>query len=144
MEIDFRHYEPECLNYLCSVHKFMKKIAAFLLLLAFSLQTFSQGLTLLVFYRQQAYIKANLCENRYRPMLHCDGKCILAKKLKAQENREQQNPEMKLSAKNEVLSAFRQHHFGISRPEHQPVHARPVSDNRTTDRPSSHFHPPGR
>jgi len=121
----------------------MKKVAAFLLLLAFSLQTFSQGLTLLVFYRQQAYIKANLCENRYRPMLHCDGKCILAKKLKAQENREQQNPEMKLSAKNEVLTTSRHSTFTISRPVHYIVYARPVSDNRTADRPASFFHPPG-
>jgi len=121
----------------------MKRIAAFLLLLAFSLQTFSQGLTLLAFYRQQSYIKANLCENRYRPMLHCDGKCVLAKKLKAQENREQRNPEMKMSAKNEVLSASRHSQFSITAPVHQPDHARPVSDNRTCDRSATFFHPPG-
>lgn len=132
-----------CVFFIFAPFNTMKKVAAFLLLLAFSLQTFSQGLTLLVFYRQQAYIKANLCENRYRPMLHCDGKCVLAKKLKAQENREQQNPEMKLSAKNEVLSHSRSIAFCVITTERIIEHARPVSDNRTCDRPDTHFHPPG-
>lgn len=38
-------------------------------------------------------------------MLHCDGKCVLAKKLKQEENKDQQNPERKMENKNEVLSS---------------------------------------
>lgn len=34
------------------------------------------------------FIAKNLCENRNRPQLNCDGKCFLAKKLKAQQDRE--------------------------------------------------------
>lgn len=34
------------------------------------------------------YIARVLCENRDRPQLHCDGKCYLAKKLKAQQDKQ--------------------------------------------------------
>jgi len=33
------------------------------------------------FELRRDYIVANLCVNRNRPQLHCDGKCYLAKKL---------------------------------------------------------------
>lgn len=34
------------------------------------------------------YIVQNLCENRLRPQLHCDGKCYLAKRLAATDQKE--------------------------------------------------------
>jgi hypothetical protein len=37
-------------------------------------------------------------------MLHCDGKCILAKKLQQEEKKDQQSPERKLENKVEVFS----------------------------------------
>jgi hypothetical protein len=54
---------------------------------------------------QQGYIAKNLCENRYRPMLHCDGKCVLAKKLKQEQKDDQQSPERKMQGKEEVVSS---------------------------------------
>lgn len=39
------------------------------------------------------YIIANLCVNRNRPQLHCDGKCYLAKKLAALEEQEKKQAE---------------------------------------------------
>ena len=50
-------------------------------LLGIFLQTFSQALILAKFYANQDYIAKNLCENRNRPELHCNGKCCLKKKL---------------------------------------------------------------
>ena len=38
-------------------------------------------------------------------MLHCNGKCLLAKKLKQEEKKDQQNPGRKLDGKNEVISS---------------------------------------
>lgn len=38
---------------------------------------------LMDFTLRQDYIATYLCENRDKPSLHCDGKCYLAKKLKA-------------------------------------------------------------
>lgn len=34
------------------------------------------------------YIARVLCENRDKPQLHCDGKCYLAKRLKAAQDRQ--------------------------------------------------------
>ena len=36
------------------------------------------------YYAQKDYIAKNLCENRDKPMMHCDGKCCLKKKLAAE------------------------------------------------------------
>ena len=35
------------------------------------------------------YIANNLCENKAKPKMHCDGKCHLAKELKKEEKKEQ-------------------------------------------------------
>lgn len=44
--------------------------------------------TVMYYNANKAYIARVLCENRNRPQLHCDGKCYLAKKLKAQQDRQ--------------------------------------------------------
>ncbi|WP_234650268.1 hypothetical protein [Dyadobacter sp. CY356] len=45
------------------------------------------------FHVRRDYIVANLCVNRNRPQLHCDGKCYLAKKLAALEEQEKKQAE---------------------------------------------------
>lgn len=42
------------------------------------------------------YIAANLCINKNRPKLNCNGKCYLAKKLKALEEQEKKQAEQNL------------------------------------------------
>jgi hypothetical protein len=73
------------------------------LALSFFIQTFQQAFTVFGFYVNQSYIASKLCENRYKPMLHCNGKCILAKKLRQEEKKDQQNPERKLENRTEVF-----------------------------------------
>ena len=60
----------------------MKFFAAISLLVIVALQTFSSFLIQADFYLNQNYIAKNLCVNRDKPMMHCNGKCFLAKKLK--------------------------------------------------------------
>ena len=44
------------------------------------------------YYRiNQDYIAKNLCVNRDKPMMNCNGQCFLAKKLKAAEDKEQKS-----------------------------------------------------
>lgn len=120
----------------------MKRFFAFILLLAFAAQSFSQGIILLNFYIHRAYIAKNQCENRLKPMLHCNGKCVLAKKLKQQEKKEQQNPELKLQGKAEVISS---HSFFITQvisPENASANHAFLKNSSTTDQPSYIFHPP--
>lgn len=81
----------------------MKRLSTLIMLIIISLSVFAQGVVVLHYYINKAYIAKNLCENRNRPMLHCDGKCVLAKKLAAQE-KEQQDSGMYFTEKFEVVS----------------------------------------
>jgi len=66
----------------------LKQLIAILTLLGFMLQTFSQVVTVARFYAEKDYIAKNLCENKDKPQMHCEGKCCLKKKL-AKQGREQ-------------------------------------------------------
>ena len=120
----------------------MKKIAALFLLIAFAAQVFCRGIVILNFYINQFSIAAQQCENRYRPMLHCNGKCQLAKKLKQQEKRNEQNPECKLANKNEIVSS--RSFFSSLQSIPSIVYTDHIisSDTRTIDRSFPFFHPP--
>ena len=83
----------------------IKKVAALVLLVAFAIHTFNRVVIVFEFYANQKTIAATLCENKDKPILKCEGKCLLAKKLQAQEKKDQQNPEHKLDNKPEVLSS---------------------------------------
>lgn len=69
-----------------------KRIAAILLLLAFSAQTFSSPFVMLDYYVNTAAYAKN-CVNKARPKMHCNGKCQMMKKLQEEEKKEQQNNE---------------------------------------------------
>src|SRR6185295_3765369 len=85
----------------------LKIFGTILLLFSFFAQTFHQAFTVLGFYANQSYIASKLCQNRYKPMLHCNGKCVLAKKLRQEEKKDQQNPERKLENRVEVFCSSR-------------------------------------
>jgi hypothetical protein len=119
----------------------VKKIIAIILLLSFSAQAFSQIIVRLDFYINQSYIASNLCENRSKPMLHCNGRCFLAKKLR-QEKKDQQNSERKQQEKSQVISSrsyFTTALYTILS-THSDYPARPC--NKTADRSFAVFHPP--
>ena len=121
----------------------MHKIAAAILLLAFLGQTFNQGFYYIGYVINKAEYMRN-CENKYRPMLHCDGKCQLMKKIEAQQKKEQEQfPEMKLAAKAEVISS--KSSFTLAVPlAGIAVHREYQSGDPgvPVDRSSSFFHPP--
>lgn len=66
----------------------MKQALVYLLLIATMLPSISPWGTIAYYQLNKDYIARVLCENRSRPDLHCDGKCYLAKKLKAQQDRQ--------------------------------------------------------
>jgi len=69
----------------------MKLIAIPILILLLMTQTFSKWFVVLSFNLNRDYIAKNLCENRSRPVLKCNGNCVLMKKMKQEEKQEQQN-----------------------------------------------------
>ncbi|RKR08016.1 hypothetical protein CLV91_2782 [Maribacter vaceletii] len=48
------------------------------------------------------YIKNELCENKAKPMLNCDGKCYLAKQLAKESKGEEDNPFKKNTSNTEI------------------------------------------
>lgn len=50
----------------------------------------------------KSYIASNLCENRDKPKMNCNGKCFLAKKLKAAEEKEKKATSEKLEKMPEI------------------------------------------
>jgi hypothetical protein len=83
----------------------VQKLLASILLFAFLGQSFNQGWYYLDYQIQRKeYVRR--CVNKARPMLHCNGKCQLMKKIEDQQKKEQgQPPEMKYAGKIEVLSS---------------------------------------
>jgi hypothetical protein len=66
----------------------MRALLIYLLLFAVLLPGISPWGTIAYYNLNRDYIARVLCENRDRPELHCDGQCYLAKKLKAQQDRQ--------------------------------------------------------
>lgn len=66
----------------------MRSLLSYLLLFAVLLPGISPWGSIAYYNLNRDYIARVLCENRNRPELHCDGQCYLAKKLKAQQDRQ--------------------------------------------------------
>jgi hypothetical protein len=81
------------------------RLIAILLVGFLAAENVSRVLVSVAFELNRGYIAVNLCENRDQPLLHCDGQCYLAKKLK--EADEQQKQSEKESQKGPYhLAAF--------------------------------------
>src|ERR1700723_2875744 len=80
------------------------RFVAFLLLIAVISGSFSLLFIYAGFELNQKYIAANLCENRDKPWLHCNGKCYFMKKIKQAEEKEKN--EERQSQKNLFQEAF--------------------------------------
>jgi hypothetical protein len=102
-EYDFNQLLHKSKKYLC-VSFMLRYIVAIFLLTAFAAQSFQQVLIVADYYANTASF-ASHCENKSRPMMHCNGKCQMMKKMKEEERKEQQNPERKSESKTEVSSS---------------------------------------
>ena len=120
----------------------MKQIISLILILAFAAQTFNQLAIVIGYYTNTASFAKN-CENKARPMLHCNGRCQMMKKLKQEENKDKQNPERRNENKNEVVSSssfFASIQHPISKNSFEYI----ILNNKSVqDIPSDFFHPPG-
>jgi hypothetical protein len=83
------------LNPLLYICNSMRTAAAIILSLLLLLQTFSSWIVIGNYELNKAYITKNLCVNRYKPQLNCNGQCLLMKKLAAAEDRENSREDSK-------------------------------------------------
>jgi hypothetical protein len=81
----------------------LRQASAILLLVAFLVQSFSKGFILLDYQFNKEYIAKNLCENKDKPAMKCEGHCYLCKRLKKQA-RDQEMPERKSDNRSEIAS----------------------------------------
>jgi hypothetical protein len=72
-------------------------------LLALAAQHAGKLLVVMDYYANKSIYLAN-CENKSRPQLHCNGQCLLMKKMHQSDKKDEQTPEKKLEWKFEVLS----------------------------------------
>jgi hypothetical protein len=66
----------------------LKRVIALLLIVTMVGANFSRFFIYAGFELNKKYIIANLCENRNRPWLHCNGRCYFMKKIKQAEQKE--------------------------------------------------------
>ena len=92
----------------------MKKILIILLTLFIFLQPFCKSWVFISFKINQDFIAKNLCENRTKPSLHCDGKCHLMKKLKQVDKEEKKQTSKIIKEKLEDLYFYNQTNFNVS------------------------------
>ncbi|WP_290791334.1 hypothetical protein [Flavihumibacter sp. UBA7668] len=122
----------------------LRLFISFLLLVSLALQSFQVPMMYVNYYANKQDFLAN-CENKSRPELACEGKCILMKKIKAaeQKEKEQEKKESKSNGSADIISSrsFFTNHIqeplpsaSISYPSEliQPV----------TDQSYPPFHPP--
>ena len=80
-----------------------RQLLAAVLMLAFTVQTFNQGLIVFGFYANQDAIANKLCVNKAKPKMLCHGKCQLMKKLQEEEKKDKENSERKIDNKSEIF-----------------------------------------
>lgn len=88
------------------------RIVAILLLITVISSNFSRFYVYAGFELNKAYIAKELCENRSRPAMHCNGKCYLMKKLRAAEEKEKEQESKGNSNRLEI--SFFQEPFNLS------------------------------
>ncbi len=81
----------------------MKKLVAILAFIGILFQTFHQVVIVAGYYANKDYIAKNLCENRDKPKMHCEGKCCLKKKLAKEAKEQAPSPR---SQKSEQVNLF--------------------------------------
>lgn len=80
-----------------------KSISVLILLLVLVSQLGAHFVLLADYYANRSYYLEN-CENRYRPQLHCNGQCILMKKLRKSESQQEKEHSVRVEWKLEYLS----------------------------------------
>ena len=82
----------------------MRSFIAYFLIAALIASNFSNLFVYAGFELNRDYIAKNLCVNRSKPWLHCNGKCYFMKKVKQAEEKEKN--EERQSQKNLIQDAF--------------------------------------
>lgn len=122
----------------------IKRIIATFLLLTWLCQVGDRYVVMLEFYLNQSYIAKNLCENRARPQLNCNGNCVLSKKLAEEQKKQQEIPQKKTENKAEIiyLSFKTDNSLSNAFTLLDKTFIFPISIGNPIDQSAAIFHPP--
>ncbi|RVU24780.1 hypothetical protein EOJ36_07135 [Sandaracinomonas limnophila] len=81
----------------------MKKLTALFLLLILQVPLFNQWGAVAYYQVNRDFIAKNLCVNKDKPKMNCNGHCYLAKQLKAAEEKETKSNSEKLEKMPELV-----------------------------------------
>lgn len=81
----------------------LKYVALILVFLGLLVQSFNKLFIVLDFRLNRSYIARNLCVNRDKPQMHCNGKCHFMKVMKQEQKKDQDNPEHRADNKFELI-----------------------------------------
>ena len=87
----------------------LRRVISFVLLFSVISANLSRLYVFAGFELNQKYIASNLCENRDKPWMHCNGKCYLMKKIKQAEEKEkstERQTQKSLFQESEFVAAF--------------------------------------
>ena len=118
-------------------------LSAILLVFAFAVQSFNGVFIVLNYYANTTSYSKD-CVNKFRPQMHCEGKCVMMKKMIEAEKKDQQAPQLKLDMKNGVYTS---NNIGnlVADPvlQDQPKYFTVRSSKSSSGFLQSIFHPPG-
>jgi hypothetical protein len=127
------------LPYFC---RHMKQVSIYVLTLLMLCQSVTTVWIVAGFHINRDYIAKNQCENRFLSTSPCKGQCVLMKKLKDQQEKEQETPDHKFP---EIVQLSVTHTYRCNAPLSYDVRstALPVYRNLYHFlRQTSIFHPP--
>lgn len=84
----------------------MSRFCAITLLLLLSWQLLLKGGVLIWFWANQRYIATELCVNRDKPEMQCNGQCVLMQRLKAAEQEQRDAMEFPLRIVEKLELAY--------------------------------------
>lgn len=123
----------------------MKFAAATIFTLLLLTQVFSKWLIVIDYAINKNYVSKNLCVNKSKPQLHCNGKCHLAKKIAAEEEQSDQQSSGAAFAKASFSEVLINNELFIQASAFvtlQPIHHSIYLINIPGSLPSSIFRPP--
>jgi hypothetical protein len=89
----------------------MNYLSLSLLMIAMLFQTFSKTIVFVSWEANRDFISKNLCENRNRPMMHCNGKCHLRKQLEAGEQKDGNPLPSSIKSFDEIVVLAEENHL---------------------------------
>lgn len=120
----------------------LNRLLSIFLLVALISSNFSRLFIYAGFEANRSYIAKELCVNRARPALHCNGRCYLMKKLKqADEKEKKQEREEKRNQYQEALPVLPATQLTFKAPRVQKQYAAMPAPG-LLQQPTSIFQPP--